>query len=184
MSDPNNPKKCIGFTPNLDRNQREIKSRYTFQLKATNENGEWSGYVRELTVVVLPPFWATWWAYLLYVIMVLVVGILIYRTTKNRMLLRNALRLREIEKAKVVGIQIVVGNFFQSIGKAKLSIFLSLTRQLLFLAPCLLILPRFFELKGIWISLPVSDSLSFVTSMGVLYMFLREMRRVHHSREA
>ena len=38
---------------------------YTFQLKATNENGEWSGYVRELTVVVLPPFWATWWAYLL-----------------------------------------------------------------------------------------------------------------------
>ena len=50
---------------------------YTFQLKATNENGEWSGYVRELTVVVLPPFWATWWAYLLYIIWVLVVGILI-----------------------------------------------------------------------------------------------------------
>ena len=84
----------------------------------------------------------------------------------------------------LVGIQIVVGNFFQSIGKAKLSIFLSLTRQLLFLAPCLLILPRFFELEGIWISLPVSDSLSFVTSMGVLYMFLQEMRRAHHSREA
>ena len=84
----------------------------------------------------------------------------------------------------LVGIQIVVGNFFQSIGKAKLSIFLSLTRQLLFLAPCLLILPRFFGLNGIWISLPVSDSLSFVASMGVLYMFLREMRRAHHSREA
>ncbi len=84
----------------------------------------------------------------------------------------------------LVGIQIVVGNFFQSIGKAKLSIFLSLTRQLLFLAPCLLILPHFFDLKGIWISLPVSDSLSFVSSMGVLYMFLREMRRAHHSREA
>ncbi|WP_302553304.1 MATE family efflux transporter [uncultured Bilophila sp.] len=83
----------------------------------------------------------------------------------------------------LVGIQIVVGNFFQSIGKAKLSIFLSLTRQLLFLAPCLLILPRFFGLNGIWISLPVSDSLSFVASMGVLYMFLREMRRAHHSRE-
>ena len=83
----------------------------------------------------------------------------------------------------LVGIQIVVGNFFQSIGKAKLSIFLSLTRQLLFLAPCLLILPRFFGLNGIWISLPVSDSLSFVATMGVLYMFLREMRRAHHSRE-
>ena len=59
-----------------------------------------------------------------------------------------------------------------------------MTSKLLFLAPGLLVLHRFFELKGIWISLPVSDSLSFVTSMGVLYMFLREMRRVHHSREA
>lgn len=56
---------------------------YTFQLKATNENGEWSGYVREFTVVVLPPFWATWWAYLLYMVLVLVIGVLIYRTIKN-----------------------------------------------------------------------------------------------------
>ena len=35
---------------------------YKFQLKATNENGIWSGYIRELTVIVHPPFWVTWWA--------------------------------------------------------------------------------------------------------------------------
>lgn len=79
----------------------------------------------------------------------------------------------------VVGVQIVIGNFFQSIGRAKLSIFLSLTRQLLFLAPFLLILPHFFGLDGIWISLPVSDMLSFIATMGVLFMFSREMRRAH-----
>lgn len=83
----------------------------------------------------------------------------------------------------LVGIQIIIGNFFQSIGKAKLSIFLSLTRQMIFLAPCLLLLPLRFGLDGIWISLPVSDSLSFVTTMGVLYLFLREMRRAHHARQ-
>lgn len=38
---------------------------YRFRLKATNENGIWSQEIRELEVVVLPPFWATWWAYII-----------------------------------------------------------------------------------------------------------------------
>lgn len=79
----------------------------------------------------------------------------------------------------LVGIQIVIGNFFQSIGKAKLSIFLSLTRQLLFLVPCLIFLPRVWGLEGLWLSLPLSDLLSFVTTMAVLFVFSREMRRMH-----
>ena len=64
-----------------------------------------------------------------------------------------------------VGAQIVIGNFFQSIGKVKISIFLSLTRQLLYLLPCLLLFPHWWGLKGIWISLPVSDSLAFITAV-------------------
>ena len=47
-----------------------------------------------------------------------------------------------------VGAQIVIGNFFQSIGKVKISIFLSLTRQLLYLLPCLLLFPHWWGLKG------------------------------------
>lgn len=76
----------------------------------------------------------------------------------------------------IVGAQIVIGNFFQSIGRAKLSVFLSLTRQLLFLVPCLLILPSFMGLDGIWISLPVSDGLAFLTTIIVLSLFLKNMR--------
>ena len=79
----------------------------------------------------------------------------------------------------LVGIQIVIGNFFQSIGRAKLSIFLSLTRQMLFLAPCLLLLPGWFGVRGVWISLPVADALSFVTTMAILFFFMREMRHRH-----
>ena len=107
---------------------------YTFQLKATNENGEWSGYVRELTVVVPPPFWATWWAYLLYVIIVSVIGVSIYRTAKNRILLRNALRLREIEKAKA-----------EELNHAKLQFFTNITHELL--TPLTIISATVDELK-------------------------------------
>ena len=64
-----------------------------------------------------------------------------------------------------VGAQIVIGNFFQSIGKAKVSIFLSLTRQLLYLLPCLLLFPNWWGLEGIWISMPVSDALAFITAV-------------------
>lgn len=55
---------------------------YKFQLKATNENGIWSGYIRELTVIVHPPFWVTWWAYLIYGIMIILVCFYLYRTAK------------------------------------------------------------------------------------------------------
>lgn len=48
----------------------------------------------------------------------------------------------------------VVTNFFQCIGKVKVSIFLSLSRQLLILVPLLGILPCFFGLDGIWYALP------------------------------
>ena len=64
----------------------------------------------------------------------------------------------------LVGAQIVIGNFFQSIGKAKISIFLSLTRQLLYLLPSLIFFPRFMGLDGIWTSMPVADFFCFPNS--------------------
>ena len=74
----------------------------------------------------------------------------------------------------LVGLQIVISNFFQSMGRAKLSIFLTLTRQLLYLLPCLFILPRFYGLNGIWFSLPISDLLAFLTAWAVLRNFRKE----------
>lgn len=57
----------------------------------------------------------------------------------------------------IIGFQMVVTNFFQCIGKVKISIFLSLSRQLLFLLPLLATLPLFFGVDGVWYSLPASD---------------------------
>jgi len=57
----------------------------------------------------------------------------------------------------IVGFQMVASTFFQSIGMAGKAIFLSLTRQVLFLLPCLLILPSIFGIKGVWYSMPAAD---------------------------
>ena len=68
----------------------------------------------------------------------------------------------------LIGAQIVISAYFQSMGKAGVAIFLSLSRQLLFLIPGLIILPRFFGLNGVWISLPFADTLAFVVALAML----------------
>ena len=74
----------------------------------------------------------------------------------------------------LVGFQIVVGNFFQSIGMAKKSIFLSISRQLLFLVPLLLILPHYFGTVGVWASITVSDGISIIVATVMLWQFYRK----------
>lgn len=68
----------------------------------------------------------------------------------------------------IVGFQMVATNFFLSIGMSKKAIFLSLTRQMLFLIPCLLILPNFFGTLGVWISIPVADATATIVTGIVL----------------
>lgn len=75
----------------------------------------------------------------------------------------------------IVGFQIVASSFFQSIGKAKVSIFLSLTRQVLFLIPALIILPRFFGLNGVWLGGPVADITSSLLTLFVLKWQLKKL---------
>lgn len=77
----------------------------------------------------------------------------------------------------IVGIQIVIQNFFQSIGKPKLSIFLSLTRQLIFLIPFLLILPRHYGIDGVWASMCGSDLLAFLLAVATLFVMNRKLNR-------
>ena len=77
----------------------------------------------------------------------------------------------------LVGAQIVIGNFFQSIGKAKISIFLSLTRQLLYLLPGLIFFSRFIGLDGIWTSMPVADFFAFLTALVVLWTYIRKKNK-------
>ena len=75
----------------------------------------------------------------------------------------------------LVGFQIVVGGFFQYIGKAPLAIFMSLTRQLLFLIPLLWVLPRNLGAYGVWISMPIADAASILLA---LILFVWQMRKI------
>lgn len=77
----------------------------------------------------------------------------------------------------IVGMQIVASNFFQAIGKAKIAIFLSLTRQLLFLIPALYLMPLILELNGVWLSTVVADFLSAFVSLWVLVASIKKMKK-------
>ena len=73
---------------------------YVFQLRATNENGDW-GDVREMEIIIEPPFWATWWAYFIYVLLAILFMVLIWWEIRRRLLLRNRRFLQEGETDKV-----------------------------------------------------------------------------------
>lgn len=79
-----------------------------------------------------------------------------------------------------VGFQIVAGSFFQYIGRAPLAMFLSATRQLLFLLPMLLILPKYYGAMGAWMSMPIADCCSIVVAGTLLYIQVRKLRRMEH----
>ncbi len=76
----------------------------------------------------------------------------------------------------IIGFQMVITNFFQCIGKVKISIFLSLSRQLLFLLPLLLIFPPFFGLNGVWASLPTSDGIAAIVAFCMMYWFMKKLK--------
>ena len=77
----------------------------------------------------------------------------------------------------LIGSQMVITNFFQCIGKVKISIFLSLSRQLLFLLPLLAILPNFYGIDGVWASMPTSDFIAVVVAVTIMLVFLRRFKK-------
>ena len=77
----------------------------------------------------------------------------------------------------VVASQAVITNFFQCIGKVRISIFLSLTRQLFMLLPLAYILPKFWGLDGVWYSMPASDFCSFAMTIPILFWYLKKLKR-------
>ncbi len=77
----------------------------------------------------------------------------------------------------VVGSQAVITNFFQCIGKVKISIFLSLSRQLFMLLPLAYVLPLFWQLDGVWYSMPMSDFGSFAMTLPMLWWYLKRLKK-------
>jgi signal transduction histidine kinase/ligand-binding sensor domain-containing protein/DNA-binding response OmpR family regulator len=92
---------------------------YAFHLKALNDNGVWNE-CEPLQVIVLPPFWQTWWAYLIYCAVLGAMAYSGWRMAKNRLLMQNAIRVKDLEKQKM-----------EELNHAKLQFFTDITHELL-----------------------------------------------------
>lgn len=107
---------------------------YRFHLKAANSNGVWGEREPAMEVVILPPPWRMWWAYVIYLILLASGGYVLFRTGKKRVQLHNALHLRELEKAKA-----------EELNHTKLQFFTNITHELL--TPLTIISATVDELK-------------------------------------
>lgn len=83
----------------------------------------------------------------------------------------------------LVGMQIVSGNYFQSIGRPVISAFMALSRQLIFLVPLILILPNYFGLFGVWLAAPISDFIASIVCGSLLIWEIRRLTRLIHEQE-
>lgn len=112
------------------------KGKYVFYLKTTDKNGLWSDHITKITIHRLPALYETWWAYAIYVLLVLLMAWYAYRLMRNRIRLRNALHLHKLEQAKA-----------EEINHAKLQFFTNITHELL--TPLTILSASVEELKQI-----------------------------------
>ncbi|WP_366186669.1 two-component regulator propeller domain-containing protein [Flavobacterium ovatum] len=88
---------------------------YNLSVKSTNDDGSWNPKVKTLKIIILPPWWKTWWAYSLYVILFLLFNYTVYRFIQNRIKLKRELFLEHVEnerKQEILNMQL---NFFTNI---------------------------------------------------------------------
>lgn len=101
-------------------------------------------------------------------------------TTDEQLIALSVNGLRIMMAAFVfVGSQMVIANFFQSIGKAKVSMFLSLSRQMIFLLPMLLLLPHFMGVDGIWWAMPISDLIAECVAVALMAAYMKKFKEQH-----
>lgn len=78
----------------------------------------------------------------------------------------------------IAAFQIVTTNFFQSLGRAVKSIFMSLSRQVICLLPLLIILPPIHKLDGVWLAFPISDTLAALMGVALLIPEFHRINRL------
>ena len=84
----------------------------------------------------------------------------------------------------LVGFGMVSSNLFQCLGMVKKSIFLSLSRQLIFLLPLIYTLPLWFKETGVWMSFPISDILNIIVSAFFIVSLFRKFNRLQDGDDA
>lgn len=88
---------------------------YLFKLKTSNEEGVWNPMIKTLKITILPPWWRTWWAYLVYFSILLIISLLIMRFIKNRVQLKRALFLEHVENERQQELYKMKLDFFTNI---------------------------------------------------------------------
>lgn len=140
--------------------------KYVFELRATNENGDW-GEIREMEIIVEPPFWATWWAYLIYTLFIILVVVIIWLGARRRLMLRNLLHLQEMETNKV-----------QELNHIKLQFFTNITHELM--TPLTIISASLDDLK---VQLPKFNELYYTMDLNVQRL-IRLLQQILEFRKA
>lgn len=141
--------------------------KYLFQLRATTQNGVWNDKIKELKIVVEPPFWLSWWALILYSLFFILIAYLVYRNVSNRIYLRNQLKYKEFEQEKA-----------EELNHAKLQFFTNITHE--FLTPLTIISATVEELQQ---SSPRKDDLYAIMSRNVTRL-TRLLRQILEFRKA
>ena len=80
----------------------------------------------------------------------------------------------------IIGFQIISTNLFQCLGMVKKSVFLSLSRQLIFLLPALYLLPLALGIEGVWFSYPASDVLAFTCTVILVLRLIRQLDSIEN----
>ena len=135
--------------------------------------------LRVKTVYQLSVFWATVVCLVGFVICEVFPGPAVSIFTNDpelKAIARHGMRIMNCT-FPIIGFQIVSTNLFQCLGMVRKSVFLSLSRQLIFLLPALYILPLSFGIEGVWASYPVSDLLAFICTLILIIRLIRHLEK-------
>jgi len=135
--------------------------------------------MRVKAVYQLSVFWATAVCLLGFVICEVFPGAAVSVFTNDpelKNIARHGMRIMN-SMFPILGFQIVSTNLFQCLGMVKKSVFLSLSRQLIFLIPALYLLPLSFGIEGVWASYPVSDLLAFICTLILIIRLIRHLEK-------
>jgi len=137
-------------------------------------------YSRVREVFMLTAKWATLVTVLCFVVSELLPGPAVSLFTTDPELKALSVKGLRIMNCAVafVGFGMVSSNFFQCLGMVKTSVFLSLSRQLIFLVPLVYILPLFWQEHGVWAAFPISDIIAFIVSYIFIARLFGKFRRL------
>lgn len=89
--------------------------KYTFQVKAANSDGLWNQTPTTLEIIVLPPWWLTWWAYMIYVLLVLLAAYIVYRIVRARQQYNQQILAERLKAEKAQELDQMKSRFFTNV---------------------------------------------------------------------